>query len=187
MQIVKAEGQVLGHPECVEFKSGLTNSVYHVRVTSAALQTCHLTDDDYCYDADCPLLKAEHKLKDHAKLPGRAAREGDSQPLPTPGRDSVIDQVLNDLSSRKFLGYSHEAVGVVQGLVLRREALGIQRYGSRLMTFNGRNAGDDAFEELLDAQNYYKQLHMETRNPRHLAWYLRVQELILEIAESSLD
>ncbi|THA72466.1 hypothetical protein E6R60_26410 [Streptomyces sp. A0642] len=72
-------------------------------------------------------------------------RDGD-QPLPTPGQQSVQDALIERIQDRR--------------------ALGIQRYGSPLMTFNGRNAVQDATEEALDLASYLMQIELETNATR---------------------
>jgi hypothetical protein len=67
-------------------------------------------------------------------------RDGD-QPLPTEGQENVQDRLL--------------------GLIKERRALGVQRYGRPLQTFNGRNAIRDLIEELLDGATYAMQVEME--------------------------
>lgn len=42
-----------------------------------------------------------------------------------------------------------------------RSRIGIEHYGTELMTFNGRDAVRDLYEELLDALVYLKQAQME--------------------------
>ncbi len=42
-----------------------------------------------------------------------------------------------------------------------REKLGVKKYGVKLHTFNGRDALQDLYEELLDAAQYIKQVMME--------------------------
>jgi len=60
------------------------------------------------------------------------------QPMPTPnGRPSVQGMVIDDLETR-----------------LR---VGIQRYGTPLQAFNGRDALRDAYEEALDLACYLRQ------------------------------
>jgi hypothetical protein len=60
------------------------------------------------------------------------------QPMPTPnGRPSVQGMVIDDLTTR-----------------LR---VGIQRYGTPLQAFNGRDALRDAYEEALDLACYLRQ------------------------------
>jgi hypothetical protein len=67
-------------------------------------------------------------------------RPGD-QPLPTIGRECVQDRLVQ--------------------MVLARKEIGISRYGSALMTHNGRDALQDAFEEAVDLAAYLTQLSME--------------------------
>lgn len=72
-------------------------------------------------------------------------RPGD-QPLPTPGHECVQDALI--------------------ALIEERKQLGVQRYGSPLMTHNGRDAGRDAVEEALDLTVYSMQVAMELRDLR---------------------
>jgi hypothetical protein len=72
-------------------------------------------------------------------------REGD-QPLPTPGRECVQDTLIQ--------------------LIQERRDLGVQRYGSALMTHNGRDAGRDALEEALDLTVYLMQARMEAADAK---------------------
>jgi hypothetical protein len=74
-------------------------------------------------------------MTDHLKQ-----RPGD-QPLPTPGRDCVQDALIAAIENRKQLG--------------------ISRYGSPLMTHNGRDALRDAWEESIDLAAYLTQMRME--------------------------
>jgi hypothetical protein len=73
-------------------------------------------------------------------VPERAGREGD-QPVPVVGQASVFAEVRRRLDER--------------------EAIGIRRYGRSLETFNGRDAGLDLEDELLDGLNYATQLRLE--------------------------
>jgi hypothetical protein len=71
-------------------------------------------------------------------------RPGD-QPLPTPnGHPAIQDLVLTDIEARRTLG--------------------IQRYGTALQPFNGRNSLRDAYEEALDLAIYLRQLIYEDEN-----------------------
>lgn len=72
-------------------------------------------------------------------------RPGD-QPLPVGGQECVQDALIR--------------------LIEERKQLGIQRYGSPLMTHNGRDAGRDAVEEALDLTAYSMQVAMELRDLR---------------------
>jgi hypothetical protein len=83
--------------------------------------------------------------------PERAGREGD-QPLPEPGAESVFAEV-----HRRIDEHAADAHRRVDG----REAIGIKRYTRSLETFNGRDAGRDLEEELLDGLAYATQLRLE--------------------------
>ena len=63
------------------------------------------------------------------------------QPKPVPGRDSVNDAVIDDLTKR-------------------REG-GIKKYGMELQTHNGRSMLLDAYQEVLDAALYLRGALME--------------------------
>lgn len=63
------------------------------------------------------------------------------QPKPVPGRESVTDAVISDLT-------------------IRREG-GIKKYGMQLQTHNGRSYLVDAYQELLDAALYVRGALME--------------------------
>lgn len=66
-------------------------------------------------------------------------RRADDQPLPTPSdRPAIQDGVIADIE--------------------RRKAVGIERYGNLLQTFNGRSSTRDLYEELQDATIYARQL-----------------------------
>ncbi|MGA5598470.1 hypothetical protein ACPCSE_29970 [Streptomyces cellulosae] len=67
-------------------------------------------------------------------------RPGD-QPLPTEGQENVQDALIQHIEDRK--------------------ALGVQRYGRPLQTFNGRKAIKDLLDELLDGATYAMQVEME--------------------------
>jgi len=71
----------------------------------------------------------------------RADREHD-QPLPTPNSQPVIqDLVIADVRARL--------------------AIGIERYGTGLQPYNGRDALRDAYEEALDLAAYLRQVIYE--------------------------
>ena len=73
----------------------------------------------------------------------REGREGDSQPIPTTEDRSVCvqDEVVR--------------------LINERRELGVKRYGSPLMTHNGRDSLVDLRDELLDALMYVTQTILE--------------------------
>ena len=71
------------------------------------------------------------------------------QPKPKPGEDDVTAHLVN--------------------LILERQKKGVETYGSKLMTFNGRDALRDLLEDLLDASQYVTQAMMERdRSPSEL-------------------
>lgn len=96
--------------------------------------------------------------------PTRADRAGDRQPLPTPGRQAVTDALIADLRART--------------------ALGIQRYGRPLETFNGRDAIHDALEEALDLAQYLKQAVLE--DSAKDAALLTVRDMVEAIQQDTL-
>ena len=53
----------------------------------------------------------------------------------------------------------------IQDLVIadieKRKEIGIERYGTTLQPFNGRDSGRDAYEEALDLVQYMKQMTIE--------------------------
>lgn len=79
------------------------------------------------------------------ELPPTKQREGD-QALPT-HNDEVDCQtrLINRINSE----------------IPRRREVGIQRYGTALQPFNGRNALRDLWEELADASTYFMQVDAE--------------------------
>lgn len=64
-----------------------------------------------------------------------------SQPTPAPGKQVVYEYVLRDIQERV--------------------AAGEKKYGTKLMTFNGRDALWDAYEEALDLVMYLRQAILE--------------------------
>jgi len=64
-----------------------------------------------------------------------------TQPPPKIGKDTVLFYVLDDL--------------------MRRAEKGKEHYGTLLQTDNGRDALQDAYEEILDAAMYLKQAIIE--------------------------
>lgn len=72
-------------------------------------------------------------IEDHANT--------SAQPAPVAGRASVTDAVIKDLETRRVHGKA--------------------KYGTELMTHNGRDAMVDAYQEALDLVMYFKQALME--------------------------
>jgi hypothetical protein len=73
-----------------------------------------------------------------------------NEPDPTPGDAVVLDEVLKRIS--------HE--GVIKDLRVRAE-MGKAKYNTYLMTNNGRDAIQDAYQEALDLIMYVTQADME--------------------------
>lgn len=63
------------------------------------------------------------------------------QPAPQPGKQNVADYVLRDITERIEAGE--------------------KKYGTRLQTFNGRDALWDAYQEALDLVMYLRQAILE--------------------------
>jgi len=63
------------------------------------------------------------------------------EPSPTPGKEDVADYVLED--------------------ILMRVAEGKKKYGTKLQTFNGRDALMDAYQEAIDLVMYLRQAILE--------------------------
>jgi len=106
-------------------------------------------------------------------------RKGD-QPLPQTGQIDVGPEVLKevDLASR-----SNVVFAAVRRDFEERITLGVERYGHPLQTNNGRDAGLDAYQELLDAAHYLKQLELETHSSRVRLAYWSVLDLVFDIRE----
>lgn len=98
------------------------------------------------------------KFAEHQKQQALKQREGD-QPLPVP----------ND--------YPDIQTQVIADLVKRRE-VGIERYGTPLQPWNGRDPVRDLYEELLDGACYAKQILVE-----RLHLLNRIAELEAEILD----
>lgn len=89
---------------------------------------------------------APHQLAKQRALalnnPAPTKQRPEDQVLPTPNQyPSVHAQVAADL--------------------MERERIGVSRYGTPLQPFNGRDADQDLYEELLDAAAYMKQRMIE--------------------------
>jgi hypothetical protein len=86
-------------------------------------------------------------MSEEQQAPERAGREGDTQPLPKAADGPIMHEV------------------VIQALQ-ERLAVGIKRYGQPLRAFNGRDAAQDAFEEVLDLSVYLAQAKIEMQAMR---------------------
>jgi hypothetical protein len=63
------------------------------------------------------------------------------EPMPIVGKDAILPLVINDLKQRNYVG--------------------IKKYGTTLESHNGRDALMDAYQEILDAAMYLRQLLAE--------------------------
>ena len=109
-------------------------------------------------------------------------REGD-QPLPVhrAGEPDIQSIAIMDLRANHALPVTEQVVAMIEA----RRRLGIARYGSALQAFNGRDAGQDLLEELVDALVYACQLWVETArtDPDLSARYLRMYEAIVHLLQ----
>ena len=85
------------------------------------------------------------------------------QPPPVVNENPAVwDLVLNDLAHSTC---EHPGQKMSMDLLIedikKRDQVGLQRYGTRLQAFNGRNALQDAYEEMLDAVVYLRQTLQE--------------------------
>lgn len=84
---------------------------------------------------------------DDEPRPEREGREGDTQPMPKAVEGPIMHEV------------------VIKALE-DRLAVGVKRYGQPLRAFNGRDAAQDAFEEVLDLSVYLAQMRIEMQELR---------------------
>lgn len=115
----------------------------------------------------------------------RAVRAGD-QILPKPGQVDVGPRVIDDVElHRSFV--SESLVAGVKADFEARITLGIERYGHPLQTHNGRDATRDAYDELLDAAHYLKQLLLEAERPKARLAYWSVLGLVFDVKALMTD
>lgn len=86
----------------------------------------------------------------------RPERTAASQPVP----DALISHVQRTL-------YNHPAV--IAG-IMERDRVGRQRYGQSLHTFDGRDTGQDAWEEVLDLAQYAMKWSIEAAVSNDGTW-----------------
>lgn len=93
---------------------------------------------------------------------------GTEQPMPSKNSFSqpVYPQLIKYLKQ-----YQLDDVRIVEELRQRRE-LGIEKYGTELHTFNGRDCLRDCKEELLDLAQYVCQLYLESDQDKERTWAL---------------
>ena len=101
------------------------------------------------------------------------------QPDPKPGDEVVCGYLLNRLGKAR----AFELHGVVQ----HRVAVGLDRYGTYLMTHNGRDAVQDAKEEIGDAAQYIEQARLEGRDLDELRTLWRQLGVVLGVEDGADD
>lgn len=104
-----------------------------------------------------------------------------AQPLPTPGTLKVAD-LLKSIQRRSVdnetgTAYTH----IFEDVILRLDT-GEKKYGSALMTFNGRSADLDLYQEILDGIAYITQKVFETPDIQVALELMEDTELLYEIA-----
>lgn len=93
--------------------------------------------------------------------------------MQTPAAAAVVPVLKTWLKKR---GYEE-----ADELVETRRAFGREKYGTELMTHNGRDATKDCLEELGDALQYMMQMRMEGKNPNAcIAQSLRALQDLLD-------
>ena len=75
------------------------------------------------------------------------------QPAPKPGQKLVLSRLMTRLDE--------DAYHLIGDDLIERAEVGLERYGMPLMTFNGRNALRDLYDEVIDAMFYLTQYGME--------------------------
>ena len=91
------------------------------------------------------------------------------QPLPKKGKEIVAYSFLHDLNKALECSEAGEKeVNKLNSLILDRVDFGLQKYGTLLEADNGRDAFEDAKQELGDLALYSKQLIMEGKDEEFL-------------------
>jgi len=86
----------------------------------------------------------------------------DPQPKPGPGREDVAAWVCYDIDDRIKDAKLAEAI---EADIEARVAVGLERYGTRLQTFNGRDFLVDAYQEAIDLTMYARGAILEQDSP----------------------
>jgi hypothetical protein len=111
-------------------------------------------------------------------------REGD-QKLPHAGTDDVGQKVIASIRNLgDVLDLPKSFIQEIQSDFEARIQLGVQRYGHRLETFNGRDALLDQYQELLDATQYAKQVCLETPGAGPHARYWALMRMVFDTKEA---
>lgn len=100
---------------------------------------------------------------------GRAKTEPEDQPMPVVNDAPFIHDLVAE--DARWSNYTELARDIEA-----RGELGKRRYGTKLQANNGRLSAKDAYEELLDAACYLRQVFEETRDVK---WHARYQEVLV--------
>ncbi len=104
------------------------------------------------------------------------------QQLPVEGRQDVQAVLVSELTGWNLDLDVRQAIEA--GIAARRE-LGLQKYGLPLMSYNGRDALQDAWEEALDLFSYCYQLELESDGDEFLL--CEVKDALERITRRKLD
>jgi len=98
------------------------------------------------------------------------------KPIMTKNSKNVPDNLINFLHNN----FSNSESIFLCNQILDRMNFGIKKYGTALHSFNGRDAVNDANQELIDAIQYIFQAHLENKD---LSEFYELLKLILKIVE----
>jgi hypothetical protein len=127
------------------------------------------------------MSRAEAKIDAYKAKPTKQ-REGDQLLPEVNDQPFVQDKVIEDLSRGEYFisiedtqSWNAEWVGDLKRMIAdveARKAIGIERYGTPLQAFNGRDVLQDLYEELIDAATYTKQALIEGHDLEAYYWQL---------------
>jgi hypothetical protein len=92
---------------------------------------------------------------------------GHPEPPPRRGGRSTTILVVRDVVNRFLSPENAQLVGLVVNDFGDRDDMGFEKHGQNLEANDGRFTEKDAYEELLDAAQYYKKLTLEEPESKH--------------------
>ena len=109
-------------------------------------------------------------------------------PNPDNGRPGCHDLAISYIKANQEL---HGGIALIPDL-LKRQAFGLERYGTPLQAFNGTNQGLQMYEELLDGIAYAIariEECRERRDPREIDWSIALEMTVAtaDLVKSILD
>jgi hypothetical protein len=115
---------------------------------------------------------------------GGNTRDGEqARPVLSPESEAVSSTLLMWLDDEVRAGrVSRSAAAWLGDAVIERTRLGVERYGSPLMSHNGRDALRDLAEEVVDGVQYATQALMETDDVDETAWLWAARAKLLGAA-----